>query len=435
MQQGLRDSRLMISTKFGAVLLGIAVQSSLAWLLGPEGRGAYAVCLLTSTLLSVVFSLGLDKASQYYMARDPKGDSSLLTSILGFGLIASVPAILLGFVLLESSFSFFTKAPRSAFQLSILAVPVVIPSLAMPWILMGQQRFRSFGWITLATLTLQLILTLSLVFALGWGVHGALVAVYSSNAVFVLLGLVVLSDKLRFRELHSHLNECRSLVGYGVKSYFSGLGDLASFRLGTILIAFFVMPEEIGFFAIAAGLVTQVQIISNSVFNVLLPRVSGSSDGRVSLAAQAARISLLLSTILLLAVAVFAVPLVRLLYSPSFLPSVSLLLWMIPGMTLWTGGKVLSAYLMGTNRPGLVSWSLVASLIVNLILLVLLLPRMGLVAAAWGMSAGLLVRALFCDLAFRKVTGMTFLQTWWFRKEDAQLLKDLLVFRLDGESE
>ena len=111
MQQGLRDSRLMISTKFGAVLLGIAVQSSLAWLLGPEGRGAYAVCLLTSTLLSVVFSLGLDKASQYYMARDPKGDSSLLTSILGFGLIASVPAILLGFVLLESSFSFFTKAP------------------------------------------------------------------------------------------------------------------------------------------------------------------------------------------------------------------------------------------------------------------------------------------------------------------------------------
>ena len=88
---------------------------ALARLLGPEGRGAYATCLIFSTTLSLIFVLAFDFEAIYFVS---SGQMSLSEGIFYSSIVAgagSILAAIVGFSMLCHSTLFVAKAPSEAF--------------------------------------------------------------------------------------------------------------------------------------------------------------------------------------------------------------------------------------------------------------------------------------------------------------------------------
>ena len=93
----------------------------------------------------------------------------------------------------------------------------------------------------------------------------------------------------------------------------------------TMVLAFFATREEIGLFAVASMLTFQATVIPDVISTVLMPKVAGDGVGKKELVAQCFRLTAIICGILLLVIAVFAEPIVVVLFSPKFIPAVLLI--------------------------------------------------------------------------------------------------------------
>jgi O-antigen/teichoic acid export membrane protein len=182
--------------------------------------------------------------------------------------------------------------------------------------------------------------------------------------------------------------------------------------------------SEIGLFVAASALIQRTGMVSDSIESSLLPRVASDPLGRPDLVSRCVRLSGLLTSLVLLALAVASVPLVRVLLSSAFLPAVQLIWIMTPGMLLYGASGILMAYFRGRNRPEVCSRVVWAGLAANVAALLVLYPRIGLPAAAWAMSIGLACRSLILVVAFRRASGWSLRATWSPKRGDLGLLRD-----------
>jgi O-antigen/teichoic acid export membrane protein len=380
-------------------------------------------------ILGVVFALSVDRAGQYLIAsgRAQVVEGTLVT--LSAGLVGSAIGVVVGYALIHSGAEFFTKATPLAFRLSLILVPLNILTESLVFLLMGIRRFTWMSRIAIARVLTHLVATLVLVMALDLGVNGALVALMIGNAVAIGIGLVFLRREYGLAPRRLQRRDFAELLSFGVRYWVANLGSQMNFRIGTLVLAWFVTSTEIGIFAAAASLVARVLLIPDAIGAALLPRVASDPEGRTALVSQVARLSLIVCGAALAALVIISRPLVAILFSPDFLPAVPLIWLMAIGMLVHAGSKVLVSYFMGINRPAICSWAVVSAVLTNFTALVILLPAIGLPGAAWAMTIGYLARTLVLVLSFRAVTRTGFRETWLPRRSDIALLVDLVRSR------
>jgi O-antigen/teichoic acid export membrane protein len=421
---GARDTTIAFSSRFVVLAASLGIQSTLAWLLMPEGRGSYAVCLLFATLLTTVFTIGVDRGGQYFASsgRMPLAES-VRTTLVAL-LLGSLLAVAVGRALMEIDLPLFTKADRSSFLVALGIVPVVAFHNALIMLLVGLRRFAWMAAVAIWNILVQLAATLILVAGLRLGVSGALLAIILAGAVSIPIALFFLARLGGFAKCRLTASGFRSIISYGLRCFVAKLSNMVHFRLGTAVLAFFVAPSMIGIFAGASGLVTRVLLVPSAIEQALYSRVTGDARGRPELVAQAARVTAIAVGGLLIVIVALAGPIVRVLLSPRFAASTPLVWIIAPGVFLRSATKVLMPYFMGTDRPAICSWAVGTGLLVNLVALLVLIPALGLAGAAWAMTLGYLSSSLILALAFRRVSGQPPLDTWLPRRGDFTFLRE-----------
>lgn len=121
------------------------------------------------------------------------------------------------------------------------------------------------------------------------------------------------------------------------------------------------------------------------------------------------------------------------LFSREFLDAVPLIRVLALGVIVRCAYKVVVPYLAGTDRPGMASLAVGIGTTVNLVLLLVLLPTVGLTGAAIAMTVGYLVSSFILGLSFRPYSGIGFRQTWRFARADRQMVSGALG-RLKGKA-
>lgn len=416
----------VFATRVWFLLAGVGTQSCLAWMLAPEGRGAYAVCVLFGTLLGVLFTLGTDRAAQVGVMSGRMSLSEGVAASLAIGLVGSALAALLGWSLIGSSLAFFDKADAGAFRLALLLVPLSVVVTTLQLQLAGRRRFGELAVAAVAQSLLALGSLAILVLLLGLGVEGALLA----HALTLVGTGALLFAQLRRRcgltlalPRAGHL---RLVLSWGSRYFVARIGHPLDLGVGTILLSFFATREQIGLFATTTALALKVLLFSEGIEASLLPRVSADARGRVELVGQCVRVSGLLTGLALGAGLLAATPAVGLLLSPAFLPVVPLLFALAPGLLVHGASKVLLTYFRGSNRPGLCSLVVWVGLFVNALTLTLLWPHLGLAAAAWAMTAGWLARSVLAFALYAAVSGVRPLEALRPRRQDLELLRSSL---------
>jgi len=425
MREGTKDTAIALTSRLAVVAFGIGIQSALAWLLGTDGRGSYAVCLIFATILGLIFTLGSDRAGQYFVASGRMSRSEGVTSSLILLLGGAAVAMIVGRALMMLDLPFFEKADRSSFIVSLGIIPFVGLNNAYTLYFVGLRRFKWMAVVQVVNIAVHFLATLVLVLWLRLGVNGALASIIVAGLTTSVVALSLLRREGALRSCRRSAIGYRSLLSYGMRFLVAKLSNVLNLRVGTMILAFFVAPSDIGLFAAASALVMRVTIVPKATEMALFSRVAGHSDGRPELVTQAGRVSALFAGAVLVVMAVVAVPLVRILLSDEFLPAVPLIWIIIPGVFLRASTIVYSAYFMGTNRPAICSTSVGIGTLVNIVVLMLLLPVIGLAGAAWAMTAGYAAGAIILVASFGRVTGRSFRESWTLRSEDLALVRSI----------
>ena len=422
MTSGVRDLSATFGAKAVCLLLTIGTQSCLAWSLGTVGRGSYAVCLVFATLLSVIFVVGCDAASIYFVSSGRFTLSEGIVYTIIYGGIGSGLAIAVGLIVMQFDFSFFDKASSVSFYLSLALIPTLLFSTILISLFTSIHHFILFAVMSIVNAFLILAFTAVFVWVFQWGVNGALLGNFTGSALAALGALFLFWWKCDARWVRPSAKSLLDMFHYGVRYHIGKISNLMNFQIGTIILALFATKADVGLFAVASQVTFRAMMIPDALTTVLIPRLAQDKTGKRNLVAQCSRLTALFCGLLLMLVAVFARPIVTVIFSPAFLPSVPLIRILALGVFVRSVCKVFVPYLLGTNHPGIASLSVAVGMLLNLIVLWLLLPMVGLLGAALAVTVSYFASSAILVVSFSRLSQLKIREIWGFRRLDWALL-------------
>jgi O-antigen/teichoic acid export membrane protein len=172
----------------------------------------------------------------------------------------------------------------------------------------------------------------------------------------------------------------------------SGIVANVQTRVGPLLLGYLSTPTEVGWFAAASRFGSVARLAPQAVFAGALPVLS-HEHGRDRTAAERVfhtfdRVLLAGAAALAVGCAVFAAPVLRIVYGPPFAAAAPALLWIAVGLIplLSNSGRKVFLYASG-GEALVVRWSAVA-LFVQIALGVMLIPAFGGAGAAISIGIG-----------------------------------------------
>ncbi len=388
-----------------ALAFGVAVLVARA--LGPEGRGVYALFLLSASLAQTVLSLGLGVSAVYYLGKGAhsvsrvvaNGQQVTLASAAVSGLLVLLAWPLFGDRLADEG------APYWAFA---LAVPLFVDYTVLTAVLQGASRFLAMNAVILAQ-PLVLLGLLAVAATLGDVDTTAAVLLWCS-ATFAAMGLALAllrGQGLRPAELlRLDRASLREQVRFGAQGQAGNLAQLLNYRLDQYLVLLFVNTAGVGIYAVSATVSQSVWFLSNAVAAVLMPRLSAAGDAEAARTTSVVcRSTLLASALGAVVLAVVSPWLVEALFGGEFGDAVRPLLWLLPGTVALAGSKVLASYIFSRGRPLTNTMNTLAALGVTLVADFALIPPFGVAGAAVASSLAYGCHFALSLAAYRRLAG------------------------------
>ena len=396
------SSGVLLANGLAAILL-LATSVVTARAFGPAGRGELSLATQFLLLTATFGSLSLGAAITYYAARgmSPRGlalgTSTLLGLLLGL-LIVGV----CGFIILVGDVT-FRGLPQEDLLLVLAAVPFLLGVLNIQSVYQGFRSFREFNGITVAQAALPLLL-IGIAVSLGGEVRAAIAATVAAAA---LLFVAVVAYARRSTRIAWRVNlpYARALASYGLRAHAANVLGYLGYRLDVFLVDGFKGAAAVGLYGagvvIAEGLWMPSQAVSTALFPTIAAQQNESE--RRATTPLVVRSTLWLTLILAAVLFVAAGPVVDVLYSTRFSASAAVVRILAPGIVLFAGARVLGNDIAARGRPLVNSVFAGASVVCNIALNVVLIPRYGIDGAAWASTASYSLLFLVTAAAYRHI--------------------------------
>lgn len=412
-----KDALLTMTAQGASLVCGMATSVITARALGPAGRGVVALVVLTVGLVGWVVPLSAESGLMYYVSRRRASVGSALTAAVAMGAVTGAIGLLVVWGLSAAlASSALRGVPRSLLLLAGAGLAFGTFTALTYAAILGAGWVRERTALCTAGAVLGLILTAVFVLGLRMGVTGAvlaglLVPIVMSGAVVIWLGRRVRMPR------RVDLGLVRASVLFGLKMHPGLVAYWANLSLDRLIVNYFLGAYAVGLYGVAGSLGELMWQIPAAIAIALLPRAVGSDSATGEAAARAARLATALVALGCAGTAAVAPLLVPALFGREFSPAVPALLMLLPGVIMFTPGKVLTAYLIAQGHQQAMSYASGAGLAVTLALDMLLIPRWGIVGAAAASTAAYGVTSA--------------VNTAWFLRVSMIGMKDVTLVRLE----
>jgi O-antigen/teichoic acid export membrane protein len=371
-----------LATRAGLLATGLVASIVAARVLGPEGRGMYAVALALVASTVQFGNLGLPSANAYYLAKD----RALLPALLGnslavgigaAGLLATAAAVLFWYI------PVLAPVPWALAALALSLVPVELSVLLLLQLCLGRREIRLFN---LAQLFPQ-VGGLAVMAALAWTGRLTPESLLLLGIVSQTVALVWLLRHLRSRSSSSPVISGISFLAclrYGLKAYTACLFMFLVLRFDLFMVTYFRGAAEAGQYSVSVAMGELVLAVPTVVGMLAFPALTALPDVRQRW--ETARKVLAVAGF---AVAVtapmlgwFADEAVQFLFGPAYRAAVPPLLWLLPGLVCLGLNTVFMNYFAANGMPAFTILSPAFALVVNVALNAFFVPRWGAVGAA-----------------------------------------------------
>jgi O-antigen/teichoic acid export membrane protein len=398
--------------------------------LGPTDRGLLAAAYLYLQLAATLGSLSLGVAILHHYGRrlfsgeEFAGTCAAASAVLG---LPSLGLLLVG--LWIGGEPLHHGIPWLLIVLALLPLPCLF---ALGFFSTLLQAALDIRWYNLVTHGPKVLSLLAVLLLLATGRLGVWELVIVGTILTAASGLLPVWRMRRLTPGRWRVRAAllRQLVADGLRTHLGAVAIFLAARANLFLANFYLTKADVGYLYVAITLAELIWFISIAAETVLYPQVAQMAAGEAAaLTARVCRQILLLSLLSGGALALLASPAVLLYGGRAFLPAVTPLRLLIPGVVALTISKVLSALWI---REG---WFLTLTLLaggtglLSVLLNLLLVPGLGINGAALATTAPYLLNAAVSVLIYRRWISPDIGAVWRVRREDLAHLGRSLVGR------
>jgi O-antigen/teichoic acid export membrane protein len=431
------------------ILSNIVISILLTRLLGPERFGEYSVLLLTIVTASTLISIGLDMSVRKYVAEfDGRDDLDAISGVIGFGLVL---VYLLGLGLLifalvtPSAVTLIFSLPKErvatilAFGGALISATLTIFQSALA----GLQKYSRLAVVTSLTNVVSFVLIV-LFLAMDYGIYAVILAmIIAFSAGIIVSWRFVLGEGVSIRLTLLHGDIGKRVIKYTLIAAGIAISNLVVWeRAEVFFLAKFARSQDVAFYSLAFSLSTTIlNFLPGAVAGVLMPMISqrrGASDEQDidRLFVAGTRYIAMLSLPIGVGAGILAVPLVSLLYGPSYLPATRALQILLVGAVWGTIARASASVLYGTAHHGFLLKMGAAFAVVSVVLDIVLIPQFGVLGAAVANSTVQIMESILVKYYVCRTRNVPYPIKDVFRAAAASAGMALLIvplsFALDG---
>jgi len=379
-----------LGTSIVSIPLVIVSSIVVARALGPEGKGSFELVLATAALMSVALGFSLPAGVTYAVARGRVNLFALAKQLTSLALLeGAVVAIVL--LALRNTTAAPALLPPEMGSWVIVAIVVlfIFTETSSYWraMLIGREEIIRANQRDFISRMLQLVIILASIGLLTlWGEKVTAGLLIGLSVVTAILKNPLFLETLRepFRKASGD-SGLREVLVFALPCYLASLAQFLNYRLDVFFVSFFAGVAAVGLYTLAVTLAQVIWLISNAAATILLPRVAAAHETTTETASQTARVTRLAlwaSAASALMLALCANYLLTWIYGEAFRGSLAPLLWLLPGIVIFSTANVLASYLAGIGKPRLNLFVSLAGLLVTVSLNLILIPRLNIVGAA-----------------------------------------------------
>lgn len=415
-----KTSILFFSANVISFLLSFLSTIFLARVLGPSGKGALSLILLIPTFAFTFASLGIHQANIYFLGQHKDKSHAIISNATIFALLTGGLFAILVWILRGTIASWLSLGPYiSALGLSCLLFPLVLANNLFINILIGQKRFKERNVAYIINSSLNLLLIILLVYFWRIGVLGGVL----SLTIAIFLATLYSFLKVTRNNLPSFSSTDFSLfkktATYGVKSQLGNIFQVFNYRLDMFFVNYFLGVAGVGIYSIAVGMGELLWYISTVTGTILFPMVSNDfqkhDDQYISSVCRKTSILMASGALAILLTGWFLIPL---FFGEKFIPSVTPLAILLPGIVAIGIHKVLIFALMGKGYPQYMSYSGFITLTFTVVLDLVLIPMLGVPGAALASTLSYIICTICTSYWYMKTTQLSWAEIIIPRKED-----------------
>lgn len=356
-----------LATKILLMGIGLITTVMIARILGPEGRGLYAVAVAVGAMGAQFGNLGLHASNTYYAAKN----KTILPALVGNSLFVSFVVGSFIAALVWTFFYFFPQiAPVKGILLALALgyIPFSLGYLLLNNLLLGIGEITSFNAIEIANRTLVVILLFVIIYMNFIRVE----VVFFISFFGILCGLILSYIKLKpqfGKKINICLDNFKTSIIYGGKAYFAALFVFLISQTNLLIVQYTSGPADTGYYSIALMMANLLYTVPVSIGMILFPRLSAIDD-EIEKWQKAKKVAIytgLLMCGLSLIAWIFAKPAILILFGHEFLPSLPAFLWLLPGYIIYSVNTILNNYFASKGMPMVVVYSSFCGLIVGII--------------------------------------------------------------------
>lgn len=379
------ELRRNVLETYGTRLLVLAVTFAtavvVARVLGPTGRGLFAVAATVGAVGAQFGNFGLHASNIYYVAKD----RALLPVLIGNTLVVVVVACLLSAL---SGFGLFYWPGLSPVHgmlllLALISVPASLAYLLTQGLLLGVNEVRSYNNIELVSKAAALALICFLALA-----HKSKVESYFGVTLLAIL-LAFLWAFVRLRRVSPgppefSLKVFRQSIGLGLKAYTIAFFGFLLLRIDLLMVKYLLGATEAGYYSISQVLAENTMMFPVVIGLLLFPKLSALKEKEVKLqlANKAVLVTAGLTLPAVVIAALAAAPVIALAFGRNFLPAVGPFVWLMPG-TYFLGIETVMVQLLNSEGfPPVIVAAWIASTVVNVLLNLWAIPHYGITGAS-----------------------------------------------------
>lgn len=429
---------------FGSRTAGFVLQAGsgllVARLLGPSGRGELALLFLMPTIIAMVLGFGIGTSNAYF-ASHSTGQQGIVQSSLSprltiahlyynslwLGALFGIAGVIIiigaeGWVI----DAFMRGVSPENMRLAMLTVPLLLFHNFFQGLAQGLQRYRIYNGVVVSRPFFFLFAFILIFLLSGDGLRAGLWA-YSLCYVVPVLWLII---GLRPQLADSHLLSgafLKAQLRLGFPSYIAELLGYLFFRVSLLLIGYFLSGEQAGYFAIVVLIAESLWFLSNSISTALLPEAAGRSFKELQrLVPKVVRHVVFLTTCGVGFLFIIDRWLIGLAFGKDFLPAVTPLHLLYPGIIAASATKVFASYLLSQGRPHLTAMIGGLGMAANILIGIWLIPQHGVSGAAIAASFSYILMAVLMGIRFIGETHAPVSRLFWLSREDFLFYRDAM---------
>lgn len=406
---------------------GFIYRFILTRILDASGYGILGLTLPFQNILNLTASGGLPSAIAKYIAeysaleRKDMERQIIITSFK-IVLIAAVLAAVIMYLIAEPIAIGWWNKPAAVLPLQIVAVitPFSVIVGLYRGVFQGYYQMTNI-LITKAFEQIGMIIFAVIFVLIGWYVSGAVLGtvigflVAAISAIYLYQKDVTSKFEKESRKI-SHKEEIKialMLLKFSVPVVITGLAEVVLYDVGTIFIGMYLVSSFAGYYTNASAIARLPLIVSMSVATSVLPAASEAftlkdHDLLTTYINQSYRYVIIIVLPLCVGTAVFASPILGLLFGAEYTLGATALQILVLGMLCYAVYTISASITQGLGKPVFPMVILVIGIIIQVILSYVLVAKYSIEGAAIATTVGVAFIMIMCIIYTRKVSGVKF---------------------------